>query len=106
MVADGTVERMVEQKKLHDSLTATLRHLGGRVDVHAGGHVGTATDDGLGNPSDFLVSFRIQHRFTRSAIAHRHAHFDQAHPTVAGHRKLRVITIVRNLPSVNFRGFD
>jgi hypothetical protein len=75
LVADRTVDRVVQQEELEDGLLRRLRLLAGRVDDHALGHTRVARDLELRRLLDL----------------------DEAHAAVAGDREARVPAVVRDL---------
>ena len=74
LIANRTIERMVDEQKLHDPFTGLLHHGGfgendGRLAVRAGTQIPNRDGTGSG-------------RFRRAAF-----HFDKTHPAIAGDRQ-------------------
>ena len=75
LIADRTIERMIDQQKLHHALLRLDRLLGTRLDLHAVRHGRGAGRQWLG----------------------RLFHFDQAHAAVGRNRELLVVAEVRDI---------
>ena len=75
---------MIDQEKFHDPFPRLGNHLGFRIDVHTGRNVCGATDDWLGNPSDFRGTVFLKDCLASPAIPHGGAHLDKAHPAITG----------------------
>ncbi len=95
LIADRAIERMIDEQELHHPLPAFLRHRGVRAHGHPLGDVLGAGDLGAREPRDLGPAVRAEDRFAIRAQPGR-AHFDEAHPAVAGGGKPRVIAIARD----------
>jgi len=95
LIADGAVERVVDEEKFHDALAAFLDH--GRVgaDAHALGDLRGAADLRLIHPGD-LGMVVGGHDHLAGRVHFRRTDFNEAHAAVAGDGKLGVVTIMGN----------
>src|SRR5207248_11653012 len=105
LVANRTVERMIDEKTFHDALTALLGQ--GRVgpDSHAFAHILRTGDLRTRHPVDHGLSVSAEFRFAVRSHSWQ-AHFDQAHTAVAGGAELFVVAIARDITAGLFACLD
>src|ERR1700682_1318378 len=105
LIADRTIERMIDEQKFHDALAAFVGQLGVGPDPHAFAHILRAGNLGTRHPIDYGLS--VVAEFWFAIRAHfRQTHFDQAHATVARRAKLFVIAITRDITAGLFAWLD
>src|SRR3984893_17174814 len=105
LIADGTIERMIDEQKLHHALAALLRQRRIGSDSHAFAHILRAGNLRTRHPIDHGLSVGAEFRFAIRPHF-RQAHFDQAHTAVAGRAELFVIAITRDVTAGLFAGLD
>ena len=106
LVADGTIQRVIDQEKFHDALAAFFDQFAAGADAHVFAHrVGTG-DDGARHPADDLVAIFVPLRLLSGSGPGWHAHLHQAHPAVPRRAELRVVAIMRNRDARLATGFD
>ena len=96
LIADRAIERMIDEQEFHHAFAAFLcqRRIG--ANAHPFAHILRAGNLGTRHPIDYRFAVRTEFRFAiRSHF--RQAHFDQAHPAVAGRGQFLVVTIARNV---------
>jgi hypothetical protein len=107
LVADRTVERVVDEEEFHHALARVLHHLGGGADVHARRDIGAAADLRARDPVDLrLARGGIHDRRFGRRVDGGHAHLDEAHAAVAHDRELRVVADVRHVDVHEAGGLD
>ena len=106
LVADGAVERVVDEEEFHDALAAGLDEFARGADAHVFGDGVGAGDDGAGHPADFLVAVVSVGGVFAGGGTWRHAHLDKAHAAVAGGGKFGVVAVVGDFFFGLFAGFD
>lgn len=82
LVADGAVQRVVDEEKLHDALAAILDQRGIRADSKSLGNLDGAADGGFRTPVDQGTAILPQLRLAVGTHL-RGSHLDQAHAAVA-----------------------
>ena len=105
LVADRAVERMIDQQRLEHRLAHLPGFRAASVNLHSRHDAARAADDPTRCPR--LVRELHRENFQRAVLGHRrlavragpprHGDVHEAHPAVAGHRQLGVITVMRNL---------
>ena len=105
LVADRTIERMIDQQELHHAFTRLDDFCGTRVHDHALGHRRVAADGKFRAELDYRLAVGSQLRFlVRSHL--RHTDIDEAHAAVADDGELRMIAIVRHFDAGQLRSLD
>src|ERR1700731_4401659 len=105
LIANRTVEWMIDQKKFHHAALAFAHQRRSRSDTHAFSHVLRAGDLRSRHPIDDWFAILAELRFTiRSHL--RHAHFDETHAAVTRGTQLLVITVARHITTGAFARFD
>ena len=105
LVADGAVERVVDEEEFHDALAAILDQRGIGAGGHAFGHLEGAGNLRLRRPGDFGPSVSAKNRLP-VGVHFRTADFEQAHPAVAGRAQSRMVAVVRDEAAALQAGFD
>ena len=95
LIADRAVQRMVDQKELHHSVTTILHQGGIGPDSHAWGDAGRATNLRSGHPGNLRLPVCAENRFSiRPHLGG--SHFKQTHPAISNDRKLGMIAVMRD----------
>ena len=97
LIADGAIERVIDEEEFHHALAAFLREGAFGADAHAFGDGVRTGDDGARHPADLWHAVLVFFRLGAGSGARRHAHFDQAHAAVAGGGEFGVVAVVRDL---------
>src|SRR4030095_10947547 len=95
LIANGAVERVINEEKLHHALAGLFDHGRTRSNRHSFRDVLGARDLRPWNPPDLRLAIRANDWLpVRTHLGH--AHFNEAHATITRRRKLRMIAIMRN----------
>ncbi len=94
LIANRTVQRVIDEKELHDAFAALFHEIAGGADAHIFADGIRAGDDGAGNPADDFIAIPVPLRLLAGGGTGGHAHLDEAHAAVARRAELRMVTIV------------
>ena len=106
LVANGAIERVIDEEKLHHAFAASFDEFAGGADSHVFADRVCTGDDGAGHPADFLEAVFAVSGVGSGSGAWGHPHLHQAHTTVAGRGEFGVIAVVRDLLFSLFAGLD
>ena len=105
LIADGAVERMIDQEELHHALAALLDQWGLRADSEALGDFDGAGDGGARAPVDQRTAIGSQLGLAIGSHLGS-AHLDEAHAAVAGGTERGMVAVVGHVAAALHAGLD
>src|SRR5581483_5216347 len=105
LVADRTIERMIDEQKFHHAAAAFFDQRRSRAHAHPFGHILRATNLRTWHPIDRRFAIAAELWFAIRPHL-RHAHLDQTHSAIARRAELLVIAIARHVFARLLARFD
>src|SRR5690606_31492621 len=106
LVADRTIQRVIDEEKLHHAFTTIFHQLRIRLDPQPRRSGRRTGDRRTRHPHDLLDAVLVEDRLACRAVTTRHPHFHEAHTAVTHDRKLRMVAVVRDLLFHHRGGID